>query len=169
MKLLIKLDHLIEKICSASLVVSILTILLFSTLSIVFRWLHVNLMWIEPFVRHLVFLSTFLGGVVATGRGTHIAIDLVSKVLELKNLHAYQIWINRVIYLFSAFALLWLFKSGYDFTRVEFEFAKEEFLGISSGVLVAIIPFGMGLISFRFFLMFIKTFSAPVLNEEEVV
>ena len=54
--------------------------------------------------------------------------------------------------------MIWLFKSGLDFARVEFEFAKIEFFGISSGYLVSIIPVGMALIAYRFFAMFIETF-----------
>jgi TRAP-type C4-dicarboxylate transport system permease small subunit len=119
-------------------------------------------MWIDPLVRHLVFLATFLGGAVATGRGTHIAIDLVSKILEVKEWHHIQVWISRIIYLFSSLILIWLFKASIDFTKVEFEFAKIEFLGISSGYLVAIIPFGVILISFRFFVLFLKSFSKEV-------
>ena len=81
MKIFKTLDNIIEKICGYSLVISILAILIFSSLTIVLRWFQINLMWIDPLVRHLVFLSTFLGGVIATGRGTHIGIDLVSKIL----------------------------------------------------------------------------------------
>jgi TRAP-type C4-dicarboxylate transport system permease small subunit len=42
-------------------------------------------------------------------------------------------------------------KSGYDFFVVEKEFGAPSFLGIHSAYLVGIIPFGMGLISLRFF------------------
>ena len=158
MKIFKTLDNIIEKICGYSLVISILAILIFSSLTIVLRWFQINLMWIDPLVRHLVFLSTFLGGVIATGRGTHIGIDLVSKIVEVKGWKKTQVNINRIIFLSSALSMIWLFKSGLDFARVEFEFAKIEFFGISSGYLVSIIPVGMALIAYRFFAMFIETF-----------
>lgn len=158
MKIFKTIDTYVEKFCAAILVACILSILIFSSLTIILRWFQINLMWIDPMVRHLVFLGTFLGGVIATGRGTHIGIDLVSKIVEVKGYKKAQVNINRIIYLSSALAMLWLFKSGFDFARVEFEFAKIEFFGISSGYLVSIIPFGIALIGYRFFAMFVETF-----------
>lgn len=159
MKLLFKLDEYVEKICAFFLVASILLLLLFSCLTIILRWVHINLMWIDPLVRHLVFLATFMGGAVATGRGTHIAIDLVSKVFEVKEWHQAQVWVNRLIYLVCSISLIWLFISGYEFTVVEKEFSKPEFLGIPSYYLVAIIPIGFALIAFRFSILFLKSFT----------
>lgn len=158
MKFLKSIDSFIERICSALLVACILSILFFSSLSIILRWFQINLMWIEPFVRHLVFLGTFLGGVIATGKGTHIGIDLISKLVEVKGWKKVQVNINRIIYFASGITLLWLVKAGYDFTKVEFEFARVEFFGIKSGYLVAMIPIGTILIAIRFMIMFASTF-----------
>jgi len=105
MKFFKTIDQFIEKICAGILVACILSILVFSSLTIILRWFHVNLMWIDPMVRHLVFLGTFLGGVIATGRGTHIGIDLVSKIVEVKGYKKAQININRIIYFSSAFVM----------------------------------------------------------------
>lgn len=160
MKFIKSIDSLIEKICSTVLVVAILLILFFSSASIILRWFHVNLMWVDPFVRHMVFFATFLGGVIATGRGTHIGIDLVSKIIEMKGWVTAHKNINRIIYFSSFLAMVWLFKSSIDFTKVEFEFAKIEFLGISSGYLVSMIPVGVALIGIRYLAMFINTFSS---------
>jgi len=153
-----KLDHLVEKFSSILLVICILSILLCSSGTIVLRWFHINLSWIDPFVRHLVLLSTFLGGVVATGRGNHIGIDLISKFLEIKGHDYAMIIVNRIILLTSALVLVWMIKAGLDFTKVEMEFSKVEFWGISSGFLVAMIPAGLGLIAIRFFTLFILSF-----------
>jgi TRAP-type C4-dicarboxylate transport system permease small subunit len=106
----------------------------------------------------LVFLGTFLGGVVATGRGNHIGIDVISKFLEIKGYHRAQHQIARVIYLFSFGVLIWLTKASLDFTKVEMEFSRREFWGIQSGYLVAIIPFGVGLIAIRYLTLFILSF-----------
>lgn len=158
MTILKKIDTLVDKFASFLLVISILTLLFFSSLSIILRWFHVNLYWIDPFVRHMVFLGTFLGGVVATGRGSHIGIDLISKFLEFKKMDYARIIIQRIILLSSGIVLVWLFKASIDFTRVEMEFSKEEFWGIGSGYLVGIIPFGVVLMLIRFFLLFILSF-----------
>ena len=134
------------------------SILICSSGTIVLRWFHINLSWIDPFVRHLVLLSTFLGGVVATGRGNHIGIDLISKFLEIKGYDYTKIIVNRIILLTSALVLVWMIKAGLDFTKVEMEFSKVEFWGISSGYLVAMIPAGLSLIAVRFFTLFILSF-----------
>jgi TRAP-type C4-dicarboxylate transport system permease small subunit len=96
--------------------------------------------------------------VVATGRGNHIGIDLISKFLEIKGYDHAKVIVNRVILLSSAVVLVWLVKSGLDFTKVEMEFSKVEFWGIGSGYLVAMIPAGLGLIAIRFFTLFILSF-----------
>lgn len=153
-----KIDWAVEKFSSVLLVVSIIAILFCSSGTIILRWFHVNLTWIDPFVRHLVLLSTFLGGVVATGRGNHIGIDLISKFLEIKGYDKAKVVVNRIILLSSAIVLLWLVKSGIDFTKVEMEFSKIEFWGIGSGYLVSMIPIGLSLIAIRFFTLFILSF-----------
>ncbi|MGZ3788903.1 MAG: TRAP transporter small permease [Bacteriovorax sp.] len=155
-----KLDWAVEKFSSTLLVACILSILVCSSMSIILRWFQINLSWIDPFVRHLVLLGTFLGGVIATGRGNHIGIDLISKFLEVKGHDHAKVIVNRVVLFCSGVVLLWLIKSGLDFTKVEMEFSKIEFWGIKSGFLVAMIPAGLGLIAIRFFTLFILSFSA---------
>lgn len=153
-----KLDTGIEKLTSWLLVLCVLSMLTLSSLNIVLRWMQMNITWVDPFVRHVVFLSAFLGGVIATGRGTHIGIDLIGKFVESKGWHSLRRAINQFIFLVSGVVLIWMVKSGIDFTKVELEFGKEEFWGIHSGFLVAMIPVGLGLIAFRFLLLFILSF-----------
>lgn len=155
-----KCDNIVEKIATWLLVICVMSMLLFSSLSIVARWFHHNITWIDPFVRHLVFIGTFLGGVVATGKGTHIGIDIVGKFVESKGWHSAKAAISRIIMVSSMFVLIWLIKSGVDFTRVEMEFSKEEFWGIGSGYLVMIIPVGLAFLLVRFFLVFLLSFEA---------
>lgn len=159
MKVFKSIDNFVEKLSSYLLVASILSILFFSSLSIVMRWFHVNFSWIDPFVRHLVFLGTFLGGVIATGKGNHIGIDLISKFLEVKGYHRVQNQIARIINIFSFCVLVWLIKASVDFTKVEMEFSKPEFWGIPSSYLVAMIPVGVGLMAIRYFALFMLSFS----------
>ena len=168
MTLVKKLDWAIDKLCSYGLVFGILSILFCSSLSIILRWFHINLSWIDPFVRHLVLLSTFLGGVVATGRGNHIGIDLISKFLEVKGFDHARKLVNRLINLTSALVLHWLVKSGIDFTKVEMEFGKIEFWGIKSGFLVAMIPVGLLLIAARFSTLFILSFDKDFKDEHKI-
>lgn len=155
-----KCDWFLEKLATYLLVISVMAMLSFSSLSIVVRWFQHNITWIDPFVRHLVFFSAFLGGIIATGQGTHIGIDIIGKFVESKGWHSARNAINKLIMIASMAVLVWMIKSGIDFTRVEMEFSKEEFWGIQSGYLVMIIPVGLALLTLRFFFVFLLSFEA---------
>lgn len=160
------LDKWVEKFSSGLLIVSVFGMLILSVLTIVLRWFNISFLWFEPFVRHLVFLSAFLGGVLATGRKTHIGIDILGKYLESKKSKVMHEWVGRVISLASFITLIWLVKeSAIGFVEMEAEYGKPHFLGIHSKYLVSIIPFGCSLIAYRFFYLFISSFSK---NEKEV-
>lgn len=152
------IDHCIEKLASWGLVIAVFGMITFSVLTIVFRWVNYNVMWFDPFVRHLVFFATFLGGVIATGRRTHIGIDILGKYFEGKGMVKSQIFVTRLIAFASTVTLIWLIKASVQFAKVEFEFGKAEFLNIHSGFMVSIIPFGLGLIAYRFFYIFLSSF-----------
>lgn len=159
MVLVRKIDFILDKVSSYLLVMSVLVILFFSTSSIVLRWMQINLQWIDPMVKHLVFACAFLGGVIATGRGTHIGIDLVGKFVESQNWDNLKRWINRFVMFVSLCVLVWLIMAGIDFTAIEMEFTKDVGLGyLKSGHMVAIIPIGLSLIALRFFLLLILSF-----------
>ena len=151
MKPILWFDDQLEKLSRWGLVLSLFLILGLSVVAIVLRWMGLSFMWIEPLTRHLVFLSAFLGGSLATSKGAHIRIDLVTKLIEssrFKNLK----WIHRnAVALFCFFVSLWLLRSGWDFYLMEKEFGAPAFLDLHSSLLVGIIPFGMGLIALRFF------------------
>lgn len=146
-----KLDSWIDKVCFYLLVVCLGTMLLISIASIILRWFQVSFLWSDPLVRHLVFLSAFLGGALATGQGNHIRIDLASKLFE-KVGTGYQIWLARLLNLVSATTCIFLAKAGWDFAQMELQYGSDAFLGLKTGHMVFIITFGMGIIALRFFL-----------------
>ena len=154
------IDRSIEKGSSALLVVSVALMLSLSVMAIVLRWFDTSFLWVEPFVRHLVFLSTFLGGVIATGRGTHIAIDVLAKKIE----HDGPEWLKklnyRVLNAAACASLVWLIKASWDFMQVELQYGHEVFWDIHSGYLVGLIPFGLSLIAYRFLYRFLASFKA---------
>ncbi len=143
-------DDILEKFSRWGIIFCLYVILGFAVLSIVLRWLGMSPSWIEPMIRHVVFLSAFLGGSLATSKNVHIKVDLLTKVVEAsssKILH----WLHRnLVAVFCLVVTIVLTKSSYDFFLVEKEFGNAAFLGLHSSVLVAIIPLGMGLISLRF-------------------
>ena len=127
-------------------------------LNIVLRWFSTTILWVEPFVRQLVFLSAFLGGALATGSRSHIAIDIMGRIFTTLGWKRINRLLEKIILAFCIFAVFWLAYAGYQFTLVEIEYGKEEFLGIHSSVLVAIVPFGLLLIGFRFCYQLLASF-----------
>lgn len=160
------LDKLLDRICLGLLSISLFVMILLTVLNIILRLKSITFFWIDPLNRHLVFLSAFLGGVLATGRGTHISIDMVSKVLESRGWHKVEIFLKRLIAFVSLVGVLWLVSASFDFFQMEKEFGKESFWGIHSSTFVFIIPLGFSLIGFRFFVLLLKSFSA---NKKEAL
>lgn len=150
MKLIHLVDNGLEKFSRIGLIFCLFMILAFAFLAIVLRWLGSSVMWIDPMVRHLVFLSAFFGGSLATKSNVHIKVDLLTKLVEASSSKLIH-WIHRnLISLFCFLTTATLVKSAWDFYVVEKEFGAPAFLGIHSSLLVFIIPFGMGLICLRF-------------------
>ncbi len=150
MKFIKGFDHFLELLSKYGLVGSLFGILILSFGSIVLRWLGTSEMWIDPLVRHLVFLAAFLGGSLATSGQVHIKVDLLTKLVEMSS-SRFVHWLHRnLVSLFCFVTTLVLVKSGWDFYLVEKEFGAPAFLGVHSSTLVGIIPFGIGLICLRF-------------------
>ncbi len=156
-KVLKGVDTFLEKVSLYTLIVSILGMLLLTLLTIVLRWFSITYLWMDPLIRHLVFLSTFLGGVIATGSKQHIAIDIFYKIAEQQGKEKLTLSFQFLTALVSAFTLIWLITAAVNLVGTVFETEGVVFLGIHRGVLVSIIPFGLGLISYRFFIIAIES------------
>lgn len=154
-----KIDLILDKTSKFLLVLCMALMLSLAVGTIVLRWFNLSYPWLDPSVRHLVFISTFLGGIVATGRGTHIGIDILSKFFENQRKWKWLSLMKKLVSLISFVTLLWMVKASRDFALIEFEYGKEAFLGIHSGFLVSIIPVGFALIAFRFLAIFIESFT----------
>ncbi len=55
--------------------------------------------------------------------------------------------------------VFWLLRAGWNLAVIEWEFGKEVFLTVHSGILVGIIPFGFLLMAYRFFYYFLRSFT----------
>lgn len=143
-------DGALEKFSRWGIVSSFFTILSLAVLSIVLRWMGKSPLWLEPLVRHLVFLSAFLGGSLATSKGVHIKVDILTHLVEGSKSKALHWFHRNIISLFCLITTVILTKAAWDFFLVEKEFGAPSFLSIHSAYLVGIIPFGMGLIALRF-------------------
>lgn len=160
------LDKCLDRLSSYALVTGVFLMLTLAVLTIFFRWMDTSFSWMEPAVRHLVFICTFLGGVVATGRGSHISIDILERFLENRHHEKAKIWLKRFILIVAAAVMVWLVKASWSFTLIELEYGKNAFLGIHSGYLVGIIPVGFTLIGVRFFLVLLLSLGQVPLNDK---
>jgi len=154
------LDNYLEKLTKFLLVVSMLLMLGLSITTIIARWMGTSFLWIDPLVRHLVFLSAFLGGALATGYEKHIGIDVVTKILETKQKKQALLVLKRTISLISCIATFWLVCVSTDLVLILMQYGKVVMFGITEPVLMTIIPFGFFIISFRFLAVFLRSFSS---------
>lgn len=153
-----RIDLFIEKFALYFLVISLFAMLGLTIFNIVMRWVSYTTLWVDPLIRHMVFLAAFMGGVLSTGHRQHIGIDILSKYLESfksKRLLKLQ---QMVLSLISAIVLMYASYLSIDFVQSTFEYEGIIFLGIHSGVLVSIIPLGFFLIAFRFVVVFMEDF-----------
>jgi TRAP-type C4-dicarboxylate transport system permease small subunit len=156
------IDWIVEKVSLYALIVSVISMLFLTLITISLRWFDLTFLWMDPLVRHLVFLSAFLGGVVATGEKQHIAIDVFYRLAE-KTGHKLLCRILQIIISSMAlFTLIWLIKGSIEFVDITFQSEKRPvFLGITRGYLVSIIPVGFGLIAYRFFFLLLTDLINP--------
>ena len=164
--LLLGVDRLIDRLATVGLMLALAGMIVLSCANMILRWWSTTILWAEPLVRHLVFLSAFLGGTVATGTKSHISIDILSRVLEQLGWKATQRYLERVIFVFCLVTLVWLIHASWGLVQMELKFGEVKFLGIHSAYLVGIIPCGLGLIAYRFFVLLILTFREPADSRE---
>ena len=145
-----KADQGYSVLISFLLVSCTLLVLFLSVLVIILRWFETTLVWYDPFVRHLVFILAFLGGVKATRMGSHISIDLLGR--SLKNSKHRLVALSHYVFISAAsLAILsWLINAGYRFYEVEVAYGRPGFFNLHSSYLVAIIPVGFTLIALQF-------------------
>jgi len=155
-----KIDTLLEKLTTSVLVAAVLSMLFLSVFNIVLRWFNAHVMWIEPFVRYLVVLSAFLGGVIATGKKSHIGIDIVAKYFENKKMLKAHRVTRRLVDIICIVVLFFLVKSCLGFVESEAEYGRVVFLGIHAKYLAMILPIGFLLMGIRFLLSFFLSFES---------
>lgn len=153
-------DKALEKLSTGLLVFCVMGMLFMSVSNIVLRWFNAHILWFEPAVRYLVFFSAFLGGAIATGKRSHIGIDIIGKYLESKKLWDAHRWVGRLIDLASLVVLFYLTKACIEFVGEEAKYGRKNvFIGIHAKYLAMIIPFGFGIIAVRFFNQIVLSFS----------
>jgi TRAP-type C4-dicarboxylate transport system permease small subunit len=103
--------------------------------------------WADPLLRYLVLWTGLLGAAVATRRGKHIAIDLISHLVH----NRISRWFRVVTDFFSLTICLLLTRAATIFVVNEASFGDGQIIfGMSSWQLNLIFPISFGLISLYF-------------------
>ena len=139
----------LQRFCKLGCVLALSLTLALTLLNIVLRWCGLSLFWIEPLVRHLVFLGVFLGGVLATRQGGHMAIDLCGGWIERKH-PKLRWWHHKLLSLVSTASIAWLAVASWPLVQTEWQYGRESFLNIHSSFLVALVPLGFALMALSF-------------------
>jgi TRAP-type C4-dicarboxylate transport system permease small subunit len=106
-----------------------------------------GIVWADPLLRYLVLWTGMMGAVVATRRGKHIAIDVVSHLLPKR----VMLWLYVVLDIFSVAVSAVLTYASALFVRNEATFGGvQSLLGLDSWQLNLIFPVAFGLITLRF-------------------
>lgn len=107
-----------------------------------FEW---NFAWGDPLTRLLVLWVGLLGALAATRDNRHISIDLLSHLLHGRVRAAVQ----SVTGLFAAAVCLLLAWHAARFVGAELETGTRGLAGLPTGLYMAILPLGFGLIGLR--------------------
>jgi TRAP-type C4-dicarboxylate transport system permease small subunit len=151
----------------------LLVMILLGCLQIALRlFFSSGLVWADPLLRYLVIWSGFLGAVVATRMGKHIAINLISHLVPPHIVH----WLRAAIQFFSLAVCLVLTHAATTFVINEASFdSSRKLLGLASWQLNLIFPVSFGLISLHFLIGAISEFrtdppaGATVINKDRPV
>jgi len=132
---------------SGFLAVLLAAMILFSFLQIVLRNVaNSSLIWVDPFLRHLVLWVGFLGATLATRVGRHINVDALSRFLPARILRVAR----TVTHLLATLVCLLLSNACIKLVREEAEFASSGFLDIPVWALQAIMPLALLVMGSRF-------------------
>ncbi len=151
MKVFQWIDNKIDQLSGKLIVIMVFAMLILSFTTIVLRWFGIGFIWIGILNQHIVFISIFLGGAIATGRGVHIGIDIINKYLENKKNQTLLSIVNIITSIACILTIVWLTYASIEFVKSEAQYGNEVFWGIHSKYLTSIIPIGLSLIGYRFF------------------
>jgi len=105
--------------------------------------------WADPLLRYLVLWAGLFGAVVATKRGKHISIDILSHLLPA----TFKPWLQAGLNLFSAGICIVLTYAAVNFVRDEALYGGRGLLHIPSWGLNLAFPIAFGFISLRFLIL----------------
>ena len=147
MSILRRLRYLAHRAEDATLIMALVSMLAMALTQIVMRnFLDSGFLWAESFLRILVLWVAILGAMVATRENNHISIDLVSRLLSVRQ--------YRVIsWLAQCFSAAVCFCAAYycvEYIQYEYEDKTIAFAEVPVWVCQSIMPIGFTVMGLRF-------------------
>lgn len=105
--------------------------------------------WAEPLLRYMVLWAGLFGAAIATKKGKHISIDILSHLLPDR----YKPWLQALLNFFSACVCSALTYAAINFVRDEATYGGRGLLQIPSWGLNLVFPIAFGIISLRFLIL----------------
>lgn len=139
--------HGLERLELAALCLLLALLAGLSFTQVVLRLSHGGLLWADPLIRHGVLWLAFVGGALATSRSRHISIDALGRLVRGSG----RRWLHALLSAIGVWITARLFLAARTFLEFE-QGAGEPVAGIPHEVLVAIVPWGFGLIGVHFLL-----------------
>ncbi len=137
LKLLKIINYSIYRVIKIAVVVLFLILLGLSAVQVLLRLLfHSGISNAEGMMRYLVLWVAFLGACLATYKGRHINLDVVSKMLRKYNKHLVTLLISLASFVILGF----LFKASVDFILSEIPASQNVFF-VPVWILETVIPF----------------------------
>ena len=147
MKILQRVDALLNKLEGTLLVVFLAVMLVMAFLQVVLRnFFSFGFAWADILLRHLVLWVAFLGAALAASQERHISIDAFTRFLPGRIKYASRVITN----LFAAVICYYLMTAGITFIQSEIEFSTILFNNVPAWYAQIIIPVGFGLLMFHF-------------------
>lgn len=147
MKLLQKLDTLLNKAEGGLLVFLLAVMIVLAFAQVVLRnAFSSGILWADILLRHLVLWIGFLGAALAVSHDRHISIDALTRFLPERVKHG----VNVLSYLFAAFISFLFFRAALTFMQNEMLDGSTVYAEIPSWYAAIIIPVGFGLLVVHF-------------------
>lgn len=142
-----KVGALLQRIEEGFLCLLLTVMILLAVVQIVLRtFFSGGLLWADPFLRYLVLWSGMFGAALATKKGKHIALDVVSFLVPEHLLP----WLKCLLDFFSFLVALVLSYAAFIFVRNEAEFGASALLSIPAWCWNLVFPLAFLLIALRF-------------------
>lgn len=163
MKLLQKLDAILNKAEGGLLILLLTVMILLAFLQVVLRnAFSSGILWADILLRHLVLWIGFLGAALAASSDRHISIDALTRFLPER----VKKGVNGLSYLFAAFICLLFFRAALTFLENERLDGTTVYADIPSWYAEIIIPIGFGLLVVHFVIRAILSAREAIAGKE---